>query len=50
MMTDKEEFIAQIARMTLDGEDIDGVEFEQSIDDAYDTLAVIVRRARELMP
>jgi hypothetical protein len=39
-------FVAQIARMTQDGEEVDGREFVMENDDAVDTLNALIDRAR----
>jgi hypothetical protein len=41
-------FISQVARMTYDGEEIDGEEFVMENDDAVDTLNGLIHEAREL--
>ena len=40
--------VQTIAWMRVDGEEEDGQAYEQSIDDAFETLASLIRQAREI--
>lgn len=44
-----QEFIAQIARLNYDGEDIDGEDFVMENDDAVTTLSTLIQDARVLL-
>lgn len=43
-----QEFVTTIANMTMDGEDINGEEFDMTNDDAVDALNGIIEWARRL--
>jgi hypothetical protein len=42
--------LANIARVVLDGEMLEGVPYEMSIDDAFETLNSVVMLARHALP
>jgi len=42
------ELVHRIADMTMDGEEVDGEPYEQSIDDAFETCSLFIREAREI--
>lgn len=49
LVTDREQFIESIARMTLNGEMVDGQPFIMGFDDAVETLAGLIINARALL-
>lgn len=48
-MSNRDEFIRHVAALALDGEDVDGEEFEWENDDAWATLHSLISGARELL-
>ena len=41
-------FVAMVANLTMDGEEIDGEPWDMPSDDAVDTIHSLINRAREL--
>ena len=44
-----QEFVQSVAALRRDGEEVDGQPYEMTIDAAFDTLARIIREAREIL-
>jgi hypothetical protein len=44
----RDDFITLVARMTIDGEEADGVEYVQEADDAIKTLGDLIELARSI--